>query len=317
MADDLIQISDLVADALDLSDAQVTDLAQATPFLNLLPMEESSNGTTHKYSKETGAPVVGFRAENAGRDMDHSIDSIVTVALKILDWSFMADKAVADAWRKGGRNAWIAREGMRNLKQALVEFEQQVIYGTTALGDSAGFTGIINAATVDALADPLVINSGGTTADVQSSVYAVRVGADDLTGVFKGDGPALEVGETSVIQRVVNPGSDNKTFPAYYTPACTWLGLQVGSIHSMGRICNIEDAANDTLTDDKIASLLAAFPVGKSPTHLVMSRRSQRMLQQNRTATNPTGAPAPFPTESHGIPVVVTDNVVDTEAVVS
>lgn len=313
MADDYAAIADLIADKLDLSDAQVTDLALATPFLNLLPMETSSNGTQHKYTKETGAPVVGFRAENAGREMDHSVDTLVTVTLKILDWSFDVDKAVADAWMKGPE-AWIAREGMRHLKAALKAFETQVIYGDQSPGDTGGFAGIVDAATVAAYDDAMVVNATGSTADTGSSVYAVRVGPDDVTGIYRGDG-VVDVGETVVTKKIVDAGSDNTTFPAYYTPACAWLGLQVGSIHSLGRIINLTAQAGKGLTDDLLSQLLELSPVGKEPTHFVMSRRSRGQLQRSRTATNATGAEAPRPTEYEGIPIVVTDSVVNTEAI--
>lgn len=313
MAYDPLVMADLVADALDLSNAEVTDLVQAVPFLNLLPLETSSNGETHKYSKETGAPVVGFRAANVGRDEDSSTDTVVTVTLKILDFSWSVDKAVADVWRKGGSAALIAREGMRHLKAAMVAFEKQIIYGSTTLGDSAGFTGMIQATSVDALADALTINAGGTTADTASSCWAVRVGPNDLTGIVNGDQP-IQLGET-VVQRLTSSGS--LTYPAYYTPGCTWLGLQVGSIYSMGRVVNLTADSGKGLTDDLIAQLLEQFPVGKEPTHLLMSRRSRRQLQDSRTATNSTGAPAPFPTEAFGVPIVTVESIVNTEALVT
>lgn len=313
MAYDPLVMADLVADALDLSSAEVTDLVQAVPFLNLLPMETSSNGETHKYSKETGAPVVGFRAPNVGRDLDSSIDTIVTVTLKILDFSWDVDKAVADIWRKGGREALIAREGLRHLKAAMVAFEKQLFYGTTALGDSSGFTGMVQATTVDAKTDTMCYDAAGTTADTATSVWAVRIGPNDLLGVVNGDG-AIQLGDTSVIQKT---SSGSLVYPAYYTPGCTWLGLQVGSIYSMGRIVNITEDSTHTLTDDMIAQLLAKFPIGKEPTHLIMNRRSRRQLQDSRTATNSTGAPAPFPMESFGVPIVTVESIVNTEALVA
>lgn len=312
MAYDPLAMADLVADALDLSNAEVTDLVQAVPFLNLLPMEKSSNGETHKYSKETGAPVVGFRAPNVGRDEDSSTDTVVTVTLKVLDFSWSVDKAVADVWRKGGAPALIAREGLRHIKAAMVAFEKQIIYGSSSLGDSGGFTGMIQATTVDDATDGMVVDAGGTTADVATSCWAVRVGPNDLTGVVNGEGE-ISLGDTSVIQKT---SSGSLVYPAYYTPGCTWLGLQVGSIYSMGRIGSITTDSNCDLTDDKIADLLSRFPVGKEPTHLLMNRRARKMLQQSRTATTTTGAPAPFPQEAFGIPIVTVESIVDTEALI-
>jgi len=37
-------------------------------------------------------------------------------------------------------------------------------------------------------------------------------------------------------------------------------------------------------------------------------------LQMCRTATTPTGAPAPYPQEAFGIPIEETDSILDTEA---
>lgn len=319
MADDLHAIADLIGDAFDLADIEVSDLLKASPFIAALPLVPSSNGTTHKYAKETGAPVVGFRAENAGRDLDSSDDTLVTVTLKILDFSWQVDQAVAGAWRRG-REAYIAREGGRHLRSALLTFEKQVINGIVGASDSAGasgsaagFTGFRDAATVDAVADPMVVNAGGTTVDTATSVWGIRLAEDGVTGVFKGEGDPIELGEAVAQQRIVNPGTDNKTFPTWYTPGWAWLGLQVGSAYDIGRIANVTADAGKTLTDDLIALLLEKFPVGFGPNLLLMSRRSRRQLQDSRTATTTTGAPAPFPMESFGIPIIVTDAIGNTE----
>src|SRR3972149_669612 len=318
MADDLHAVADLIGDALNLAPIEVSELLKASPFIASLPMEPSSNGVTHLYTKEAGAPVVGFRAPNAGRDMDSSDDTLVTVTLKVLDFSWLADVAIANAWRKG-REAYIAREGARHVKAALGAFERQVINGIVGASDSAGasgsaagFAGFRDATTVDALADAMVVNATGAVADTASSVWAVRIATDGVCGVFKGEGDSFELGETTVIQSVVNPGTDNKTFPAYYTPGTSWLGLQVGSAFDIGRIANLT-ASTAPLTDDLIAQLLEKFPVGYGPTHLLMSRRSRRQLQDSRTATNVTGAPAPFPEESFGVPIIATDAIGNTE----
>lgn len=320
MADDLHAIADLIGDAFDLADIEVSDLLAASPFLQALFMEPSSNGTTHKYVKETGAPVVGFRAPNAGRDMDSSDDTAVSVDLKVLDWSFLVDVAVAEAWRKG-REHYLGREAKRHLAAALMAFEKQIFNGTIGASDSAGasgsaagFAGFRDAATVNALADTMVVTAGAGTADVNTSVWGVRIAEDGICGVYKGDG-AFEMKETTTIQSIVNPGTDNKTFPAYYTPGFAWLGLQVGGAFDIGRIANVTTTTG--LTDDMVAQLIEKFPVGRKPTHLVMSRKAQRMLQDSRTATTTTGAPAPFPQESFGVPIIVTDAIGNTEELIA
>lgn len=321
MADDLLALADVIGDALDLADIEVTDILSATPVLDALAMVESSNGDTHKYHKQTGAPTVGFRAVNAGRALDSSTGSDTTETLKHLDFSWAVDKARADASPRG-REFVIAQEGLEHIKAALVHFESQVINGVIgasdsagASGDSAGFTGMRDAATIDAVADTLVVDATGATADTQSSVYGMRLANNGVVGVYRGDGPAVTLGERTTIQYLEDPQTTNDSFPAYYQPGGLWLGLQVGSIHDLGRIANLDATA--TLTDDLISDLLALYPVDKMPTHFVMSRRSLKQLQQSRTATTTSGAPAPFPNEAFGVPIIISDNVSDTEEILA
>lgn len=308
MADDPFVLADFVGDALDLSPAQVTDLSLAAPFLMALPMTPSSNGTAHKYVKETGAPVVGFRDVNAGREFDSSVDTVVTVNLKILDFSWLVDYALAKAWRKGGAQALIAREGLRHLKAAFYEFEKQIIYGT---GNAAGgFAGLIDNAQLDALADAMVVNAGGTTASTASSCFLIRAGEDAMSAVMIEDAP-IELGETVVIDAVDGTG---KHFPAYYTPASTWCGMQIGGAFDVARIANLTADNGKGLTDALIYEALSKFPGGRVPTHIVCNRRSLEQLRKSRTATNATGAPAPVPREVEGIPIIVTEAISTTEA---
>lgn len=309
MANDLLTVADLVANSMDVSDAQVSDLLIDSPLVALLPVVDSSNKTVHKYSKETGAPVVGFRAETLGRDIDHSEDTLVTVNLKILDFSWFTDKAVADA-DKNGPEVLIDREGKRQLRAAFFKAEQQYLNGTIS-GDAEGFVGMANV--LNSPTGDMVVDAGGSAANTGSSVYLIRAGEDDLSAVMIEDNP-IELGET-ITQNVVT--SDNKNMPAYYTPGCSWLGMQSGSKYSFGRICNLTAESGFGLTDDLVYKALEQFPSGRPPTHIVMSRRSLFQLRASRTAHNATGAPAPIPADVAGIPVVSTDALSNTEAILS
>ncbi|HEY4260382.1 MAG TPA: hypothetical protein VGM98_09485, partial [Schlesneria sp.] len=94
MADTFASLADIVKlNDMNRSDIDVTDLLQDAPFLAALAAAEASNGTNHSYLKETGAPVVGFRAPNAGRFNSTDADTNVQIALQILDGSFSVDKA--------------------------------------------------------------------------------------------------------------------------------------------------------------------------------------------------------------------------------
>lgn len=284
----------------------ISDLLQDAPLLQTLASESASNGTQHKYLKETSAPVVGFRSINDGRDHGHSNDTKVSIDLALLDCSFHVDSAFADEYRYG-KEAWIARESQRALQAGFFKAEEQLIYGTGG-ASSDGFTGLADASTIDALADEMVVDGGGATA--LSSVYLIR-SVDALTDVtlITGNDGNISVGAS---YEQMMAGSSTGMFNAYVTPVQAYLGLQIGSIYSIGRIANLDASANG-LTDDKISEALSNFPAARPATHLVMNRRSLQQLQASRTATNPTGAPAPFPQSAFGVDIVVTDAIVNTE----
>jgi hypothetical protein len=300
MADSFLTLADLLkVNDKNLADINVSDVLNDAPIIRALAAEPV-DGTTHKYLKLTTAPTVGFRDVNEGRDNSKSVDTPVTVDLGILDATFAVDVALADGYNKGPE-AYIQREAERHLRAAFFKAETQLLYGTD--DDADGFEGLMDSL---AFGNAMVVDAGGDNDGEISTVFAVRsTGLNDVV-LMAGKNAGLEIGETTV-QRIVQ---DTGSYPGYYTPIYGWLGLQVGSIYSAGRIANLD--TTDDLDDDLLAELYSKFPATAKPTHFIMSRRSQLQLQQSRTATNPTGAPAPFPQFWQDIPIITTDSVEDT-----
>lgn len=287
-------------------DGLVDDLVESAPLFMRLFSKPASQGHVHQWKVYDDAGAAAFRTEGNGIDETSTDETQKTVNLAILDASFSIDVATV----KGSiLEDLIDREARRKLRTKMFKAGKQVIYGTTALGDSGGFAGLMNLATLDALADPMVFQPAtpGTTADSQSSVYFLRTDYDNIS-VVTDNGGDLQMGETTV-QRVT--GANSKPHAAYYTPLLGWYGLQTGGAYSAARLCNIETA----LTDDDISNVIAAFPADKVPNVIAMSRRSANLLRKSRTATNPAGAPAPFVDSVFGFPIIVTDEIVDTEPI--
>ena len=308
MADTLYSLADLLKiNDKNARDLGMTDILRDAPLLKVIVTVPASNGTKHSYIKETTAPSVGFRDVNEGLARTPSGDTVVETSLKYLDGTHIVDVATADGYHKGAEG-FIARKLPRNVGQSLFKFEQQLINGG---GD--GFNGLKQA--VATLASDMMINATGTTVGGATSVYAIRTTPDEMgVAAVVGNDGEISVKETST--QLVADGSGN-TFNAYVTPVGGWMSVQIGGAKSIGRICNLTAEAGKGLTDARIASLLAKFPAGAGPTHLVMNRQSLSQLQAARTATNSTGAPAPFPTEAFGVPIVVTDAIENTEAIVA
>lgn len=304
----------------NLADLNVSDLLDKAPLLQVLNAQPASQKTVHYYLKQTVAADAGFRAALAGRAKTNSQDEKVTVTLKILDGSFSTDIALADAY-KGGRDAWLQIELIRTMKQYMFVAERQCIYGTkqntatTYLADSGGFSGLANSTDLDATNDDMVIaaETAGTSADSQTSVWLIRNTPDDVSVVLGNDGNIAVEDDPAIIEKTPDGDTETETYPALYVPVTGYIGLQIGGKYSCARICNVETA----LTDDDIYNALALFPASAQPNLIAMNRTAMKLLRKSRTATNPSGQPAPRPTEVDGIPIVVTDAIRDIEPVIA
>jgi hypothetical protein len=316
MSNSFISLADLVKlNDQNARDLGITDLLNDAPVLKALAATTASNGTLHHYIKQTGAPTVGFRAINAGKDNGASGYTEVDVTLKLLDASFMVDKAMADNYR-GGPEAFNQREALNSLKQAFYIFEKQIFYGT-GLADASGFSGLADNTAFDGAGDSLVVNATGTTASTGSSAWLIRSTPDEMnaTAVI-GNSGEISIGET-VVATKPDDSTATKTYGVYYTPIQAYCALQIGGAYSVVRIANLTADSGKGLTDAVIAKALALFPSQRGPTMLACNRRSLFQLQASRTATNQTGAPAPIPTESFGVPIIPTDSISSTETLLS
>jgi hypothetical protein len=300
----------------NLADLNISDLLDRAPLLQVMHAQAASQNTLHKYLKQTVASSASFRAALDGATKVPSQDQLVTVTLQIIDGSFDTDVALADGF-KGGRDAWLQLELARTMRQVMFNLERQAIYGTKTqtgggyLGAQLGFTGLANSTDLDATGDDMVIACGtpGASADSQTSVWMIRHGMDDVSFVLGNNGNFVVEDEPTIIQKA---GSGSGFFPALYVPVTGWGGLQLGGKYSAARICNIETA----LDDDDLYEGLSLFPAGAGPNVIVMNRKAAKLLRASRTATNVTGAPAPFPTNLDGIPIIVTDAVRSDEPVI-
>lgn len=294
----------------NISDIDVTELLEDAPFLALMSAITASNMTSHEWLKKTAAPGAGFRAINDGLENTKATYTKVTQALKLFDAGFDMDMGLLES-RNG--DALMRREAIDHLKVAFTSLEKQLFYGTGTGGAAAGFAGFSQETAVDKKDDSMVVDATGTTVGGASSVWAVRAGESAVSVVYGLDGRV----EVKPSYNTLREGSAAGHYDVVRTPILFYAGCQIATSLDLGRIVNLTAESGKGLTDDRIAELLAKFPAGRKPTHLVMNRQSQMQLQQSRTATTMTGAPAPFPSESFGVPIVVTDQLLTTEALVA
>jgi hypothetical protein len=293
----------------------IEEVRTAAPEVMVLPAR-TIRGTSYKTVHRTGYPAVGFRAANAATTAGASTFTNKLVETFILSSLITCDKAVANAY-EDGVGAWQAMEAVGVAKQAMIELGQQIFYGTNTTfgGNDAGFPGLLG--TYDST--NMVVDAGGTTDNVASSVWLVATGTQDVSLIL-GNGQAMQLSDWR--EETVS------SVPSYVADLTGWIGLQVVNPYSVCRIRKITTDSGKGLTDALIADAIAKFPVGMTPNYIFMNRRSRMQLHKSRTVTlfggpgasKPAGSVelvAPIPESAFGIPIVTTDNILSTETLAS
>lgn len=287
-----------------LADFEVSDAILAGTMFQMLHSQESSNGTVHKYPRETVTPVVGFRDPNTSANNTPGTYVNETLDLKVLDATASEDMAVADAW-KHGHEAFMAKRGLRNLQVGFHTAEKQYIYGTN--NDADGFTGLVEADGLNELSDEKVVDAGGAGNDVED-IWIIRTGEEDVSTIVNGENP-LSIGEI-VIQQLNEYSGGNAIgqYTGYVAPIMTWLGLQIGSKHSVVRVANVDVTSNSI--EDAVSDGIALFPSGMEPDFIFCSRRARNGIKKNRTATTTSGRKAEVPVDIDDIPLHISEAIV-------
>ena len=281
------------------------------PEVQIMPAR-TIRGTSYKIASRVSYPGVGFRAANEGSTPTKSEFENQLIECYILSGAVQADVAVARAY-EDGEQAWKDIESIGVMRQAMIELGSQVIYGTSH--QAKGFPGL--QAIHTAFNAGLVVDAGGTAAGTGSSVYGINTDTQGVQLVF-GAGTTFELGEW----RIENVGTSS-VYPAHVANLTAWVGMQVGSKYSVGRLKDATEDSGLGVTDAKLAALLSKYPVGYRPNYWLMNRRSAYQLQVSRSASTvqngvktSSGSEifAPLPTESNGISIVITDSIRNDEA---
>jgi len=306
MANDTNTMAGLLAlNDRNLSPIEASDVLNTAPVVRaLFAQKASQGGTTHKFQREATAPGVGFRLINEGITNATGTFDIVTLTCALLDGSLTRDKAVALGY-KDGPTAYMDKEGTKSLRASFFALEKALFQSN----QNKQFTSLAGNEYYDAITvDSQVINAGGSGG---RSVWVLRSAEDGISMIAGNDGRIDMAAEDAT---VLARDSSNRAYTALHRSLMGWFNVQVGSKYDAVRICNLDATTGHLLTDKLIAQALVKAKVGMPFNMIVMSRTSLSELQDSRTAVNPTGAPAPFPGESFGVPIIVTDGLSESES---
>lgn len=265
-------------------------------------------GLNYKTLVRTAVPTGnGFRWPNAGVVAAKGTYENRLIECFTFNPRWECDRAVADRYEDGAA-AFIALEASAIMEAAMVDLCKQFYYGTLANGNSSGFPGLLQGYD----ATNMTIDAGGTTASTGSSVWLVKFGPKNIGWVWGNQGQ-LQMIDPRIESIVPDATAPTARMTAYIQELLGYPGLQIGNLLCTVRIKKLTEDASHTLTDDMLYKALEKFPVGITPDVILMTRRSLRQLRGSRTAVNPTGQPAPIPTELEGIPIALTDSILNTE----
>lgn len=265
------------------------------------------NGTAFNTLLRTAFPQGSFTQVGAGVTRGKSTYEKKLVQCFFHDNQLRVPLGVAQADDRGVDSV-LADEAEGAMKQDLLDIGTQIWYGVTALGDSAGFPGAVSI--VDS---SMVVAASAGSSNLNSSVYGVVLNNKNVT-LVGGNGKTFEASEWMKQQVDVSTGVSQT---AYCKGISGYIGCQWVNKYSLGRIHNLTSTTG--LTDALIYSLEAKLPAGVKFDAYFVNKAQLEKLRASRTASNPTGAPAPTPRTVGGYdtPIIVTDSIVTTEATVS
>lgn len=289
----------------------------AAPEAIVLPARTIS-GTGFKSLVRTAYPVTGFRSPGGVTQTTKSTYINRYFETFYYDGQMEVDNAVATADEQGIDHA-LSIEADGHGRAFLLRTGSSVWYGQNTTiagtGDALGFPGAL------AICDSsLVVDAGGTTDNVASSVYAI-VAMPKFMELLFGRNMVMSSGDWRKQSVTRTVGGTTGEVTAWKNSLEGYIGAAYYSKYAVGRIKKLTTDANKGLTDALLSQLLALFPVGIKPTHFFMTRRSRQQLQASRTVVlqgngkiRPDQATvAPVPTEYDGVPIHATDSLLNIE----
>lgn len=281
------------------------------PEARLLPAS-TMKGTSYNTLVRTAYPQPTFRSINEGTETKKSTYENKRVEAFYLDGQLEMDEAAAQADEDGEQHA-LNLEASGMMMGSLTKLGTQLWYGIGGGGDAKGFPGAVEVVHSD-----LVSDAGGTTSTTGSSIYGLKLGSQYVQFKF-GLGQVFSLGEWRK-QTMIR---SSKSLTCWLNSLSGYVGVQWVNKYAVGRLKDITADSTKTATDALIGTWLSKYPVGLKPDVLFMSRRSAMQLQTSRSATSITNSArkqqdgldiwAPEPVSSNGIPIVVTDSLLDTE----
>jgi len=307
----------------------VESLTQANPVFDMIGVKPIK-GTSYRYGQRTSLGNVDFVGYNQGVARSKSGIRQVTVETKLMKGFSEVDKVLAEDAIEGVK-AFRSVEDESFLVAMANKFNSKAYYGNSSTG-YAEFDGI--ATLLNAL-NPVgtgngydnVVSASGSTSNAETSMYFWSFKpAMTKQGKLPGAEMPLANGKLPTafdIGLQMTLDADGNKFAAYTTVFEMQPGLAIYDLRSVGRLCNIDSTHKPT------ADLINRVITGMFPYYpdlITCSKATYNYLQGIKTVS---GANFYIPNELRNkdlftrasffdqIPIMIDENITQTEAVVS
>lgn len=282
------------------------------PFLSKLPVRVIK-GTSYRYMVRNSLPLIKSTPYNMGVGLASVDYETRSAECYPYQGRVAIDKKLVNGEPELAKR-YTADLMAAHIRGALASLEIGLFYGKGR--DDKGTPGLN-----DTIGDYMTYSATG---DQESRVYggATVWGVclkEDMLHVVYGNNRTIAFGQRKEQDVPARTAEGEPGFmPAYVWDFDFHAGFSQMDAFSTGRIVNEGDA--NPLSDKMLSELVHAFPTGHTPDILVMSRASRKRLQQQRSAaltyvkkTSGGTAHADLPTDFDGIPIIVTDALLENE----
>lgn len=304
-------------------------LRQTNDLWDYLPFIECNDGTQHQTVIVTGLPEAAWVRYNQGRQPGKAVTAQIKASTGILELPIVVDRHLAEKRGPGrvdelmAKQTLLAIEGISQQAMSALFYESEATNPERITGLAAHYA-TVSTATAASAAN--VIDCGGTGSD-NLSIYLLDLGEGKIAGLLpEGKKSGVQRSARRIVDVQDATGIAGATYEAYKETLSWALGLVVEDWTCGVRLCNI-DKSNLVANSGSQADLWVKIIDGLG--RLRARGSGKRVICMNQTAAtwlriqalNKSAYQTTFETVAgkpvtmiDGIPVVITDALLNTEA---
>lgn len=302
-------------------------LRQTNPILNDMQWMEGNQTTGHIVTQRTGLPTVYWRMINQGVPPSKSATQQVTEGMGMLEAWSEVDKDLLKL--NGNSNSFRLSEGQAFIEAMNNEMAQTLFYGNSGLAPEE-FSGLApRYSSLSAGNGKNIISAGGSGSD-NTSIWLVIWGPQTIFGIFpKGSTAGLQHEDFGEVTVEVSSGVGGNRMRAMQERWQWKAGIALRDWRYVVRIANIDvsdlaggSAAKITEALIKAFHRIPAYGMGRAV--IYMNRTAAQYMDLQGRADVAAGSGLTYETVDgrtrtsfRGIPIEVTDAILDTEAAVT